>query len=222
MSCGAAGRPIASFRRRPAAQDLERCPMGRMLAVFDDNPAAAGAGPYRHGVSRALASFSRPVDDAYDVHREQPGVRRALRAVGHWTAVAMNGLMGVQTVVAIARSSPPREDAGRRGFRSRGTRRSAGLRPASHRLSARCPGRRRAGRRGPARGQAGARFEHAAFDRSRNSASDLLGERRLGGAVDVQVQGLRHAAVVHYSFAFLVLFPAQQKAIFRAAEGESP
>ncbi len=80
----------------------------------------------------------------------------------------------------------------------------------------------RSPRRGPARGQAGARFEHAAFDRGRNSASDLLGERRLGGAVDVQVQGLRHAAVVHYSFAFLVLFPAQQKAIFRVAEGESP
>ena len=56
------------------------------------------------------------------------------------------------------------------------------------------------------RGQAGARFEHDAFDRSRNSVSDLLGERRLGGAVDAQVQGLRHADVVHYSFAFLVLF----------------
>ena len=56
------------------------------------------------------------------------------------------------------------------------------------------------------RGQAGARFEHAAFDR--RSVSDLLGERRLGGAVDAQVQGLRHAHVVHYYFAFLVLFLA--------------
>ena len=56
------------------------------------------------------------------------------------------------------------------------------------------------------RGQAGARFEHAAFDR--RSVSDLLGERRLGGAVDAQVQGLRHADVVHYYFASLVLFLA--------------
>src|SRR5260221_661348 len=39
------------------------------------------------------------------------------------------------------------------------------------------------------RGQAGAGFEHAAFDRGRNSVSDLLGERRLGGAInDVVVQ----------------------------------
>jgi NADPH:quinone reductase-like Zn-dependent oxidoreductase len=51
-------------------------------------------------------------------------------------------------------------------------------------------------------------FEHAAFDRGRNSVSDLLGERRLGGAVDAQVQGPRHADVVHSSFAFLVLFLA--------------
>ena len=48
--------------------------------------------------------------------------------------------------------------------------------------------------------------EHTAFDRGRNFGSDLLGQCRLGGVVDLQVQGLRHVAVVHYSFAFLVLF----------------
>jgi len=41
-------------------------------------------------------------------------------------------------------------------------------------------------------------------------------------AISPQLQGLRHAAVVHYSFAFLVLFLAQRKGIFRVAEGESP
>jgi hypothetical protein len=46
------------------------------------------------------------------------------------------------------------------------------------------------------RGQAGARFEHAAFDRRRNSVSNLLGERLLGGAVDVQVQGHRHRSTL--------------------------
>src|SRR3546814_691492 len=56
-------------------------------------------------------------------------------------------------------------------------------------------------------GQAGARVEHAAFDRGRNAVSDLLGEWLLGRAVDAQVQWPRHAAVVHYSFAFLVLLP---------------
>jgi hypothetical protein len=41
-----------------------------------------------------------------------------------------------------------------------------------------------------------------------------FGQRRLGGAVDPEVQGLRHAAVVHYSFAFLVLFLRLLSAFF--------
>jgi hypothetical protein len=51
--------------------------------------------------------------------------------------------------------------------------------------------------------------------------SDLLGERRLGGAVDVQVQGLRHAAVTILLRSWCS-FLAQHKGIFRVAEGESP
>src|SRR5262245_33909613 len=48
-----------------------------------------------------LAAVSQPVDDADRLHRQQPRLRRALRALGQRTAVAMNALMALQTVVAI-------------------------------------------------------------------------------------------------------------------------
>ncbi|WP_453961205.1 hypothetical protein [Bradyrhizobium japonicum] len=50
---------------------------------------------------------------------------------------------------------------------------------------------------------------------------DLLGERRLGGAIDLQVQGLRHARRSTLFFRVLgAFFLAQHIDILRAEEGE--
>jgi hypothetical protein len=109
---------------------------------------------------------------------------------------------------AVARSSPPREDVVRRGFRSRGTRQSAGLRPVSHRLPAQGPGKRRAERRGPAKR---ASVSPTRVLRFRSLSQLHIGSARRvasGGAVNVQVQGLRHCCRSTLFFAFLVLFLA--------------
>jgi hypothetical protein len=82
--------------------------MERMLAVMADDPAAAVAGfvamvcfaawPLFRGRGMMLV--------AYIGNNLGFAVHYAL--LGHWTAVAMNGLMGVQTVVAILLVRQPR------------------------------------------------------------------------------------------------------------------
>jgi hypothetical protein len=82
--------------------------MDRMLTVFVDHPAAAGAGliamvclatwPLFHARWTMLTTYIGN-NLGFVVH---------YALLGHWTAVAMNGLMGVQTVVAIFLDRLPR------------------------------------------------------------------------------------------------------------------
>jgi hypothetical protein len=82
--------------------------MERMLAVMADNPAAAVAGFIAMVCLAAWPLFrGRGVMlTAYIGNNLGFAVHYAL--LGHWTAVAMNGLMGVQTVVAIMLVRQPR------------------------------------------------------------------------------------------------------------------
>src|SRR6202011_200005 len=63
---------------------------------------------YSHGVFHRLAALSGAVDDAHSLHRQQSLLCPAHALLGHWNAVAMNGLMSVQTVVAIMLVRQPR------------------------------------------------------------------------------------------------------------------
>ena len=82
--------------------------MERMLAVMADNPAAAAAGFIAMGCLAAWPLFRArgTMLTAYIGNNLGFAVHYAL--LGHWTAVAMNGLMGVQTVVAIMLVRRPR------------------------------------------------------------------------------------------------------------------
>ena len=75
--------------------------MERMLAVMADNPAAAVAGFFAMVCLAAWPLFRErgTMLTAYIGNNLGFAVHYAL--LGHWTAAAMNGLMGVQTVVAI-------------------------------------------------------------------------------------------------------------------------
>jgi hypothetical protein len=75
--------------------------MDRMLAVMAANPAAAVAGFIAMVCFATIPLFRdrRTMLLAYIGNNLGFALHYAL--LGHWTAVAMNGLMGVQTVVAI-------------------------------------------------------------------------------------------------------------------------
>jgi hypothetical protein len=75
--------------------------MERMLAIMADNPAAAVAGFIAMACLAAWPLFRErgTMLTAYIGNNLGFAVHYAL--LGHWTAAAMNGLMGVQTVVAI-------------------------------------------------------------------------------------------------------------------------
>jgi hypothetical protein len=82
--------------------------MERMLAIMADNPAAAVAGFIAMACLAAWPLFRErgTMLTAYIGNNLGFAVHYAL--LGHWTAVAMNGLMGVQTVVAIMLVRRPR------------------------------------------------------------------------------------------------------------------
>jgi hypothetical protein len=75
--------------------------MDRMLAVMADNPAATVVGLIAMVCFASIPLFRarRTMLLAYIGNNLGFALHYAL--LGHWTAVAMNGLMGVQTVVAI-------------------------------------------------------------------------------------------------------------------------
>jgi len=75
--------------------------MDRMLAILADNPAAAAAGLMAMVCLAAWPLFRArwTMLTTYIGNNLGFGVHYAL--LDHWTAVAMNGLMSVQTVVAI-------------------------------------------------------------------------------------------------------------------------
>src|SRR5260370_18962258 len=82
--------------------------MQRMLAVLAANPAADGAGLVAMVVLMASPLFQARwmMLIAYSGNNLCFALHYAL--LGHWTAVAMNGLMSVQTVVAIMLVRQPR------------------------------------------------------------------------------------------------------------------
>jgi hypothetical protein len=82
--------------------------MERKLAVLADNPAAAGAGLVAMVCFVAGPFFQarRPMLIAYIGNNLFFALHYAL--LGHWTAVAMNGLMSVQTIVAIMLVGQPK------------------------------------------------------------------------------------------------------------------
>jgi hypothetical protein len=82
--------------------------MERMLAVLADNPAAAVAGLVAMVCFATWPLFQTrwTMLMAYIGNNLGFALRYAL--LGHWTAVAMNGLMSVQTVVAIMLVHQPR------------------------------------------------------------------------------------------------------------------
>ena len=98
-----------------------------------------------------------------------------------------------------------------------------GPRPAFHRLSARCPGRRRAGRRGPAKRASGRPVRARRF---RSQSQFRVGSaRRASSWRSGRRSGSGASSCRRSTLFFRVLgafFLAQHKGIFRVAEGESP
>src|SRR6202043_255826 len=80
---------------------LDRRPMERMLAVLVDNPAAAVAGLVAMVCFATWPLFQARWTMLMVYIGNSVGFALHYALLGHWTAVAMNGLMSVQTVVAI-------------------------------------------------------------------------------------------------------------------------
>jgi hypothetical protein len=82
--------------------------MERMLAVLADNPAAAVAGLVAIVCFATWPLFQARWTMLMAYIGNNLGFALHYALLGHWTAVAMNGLMSVQTVVAIMLVHQPR------------------------------------------------------------------------------------------------------------------
>src|SRR5262249_4648640 len=87
---------------------LDRRPMERMLAVMADNPAAAVAGLVAMVCFATWPLFRARWTMLMAYVGNNLGFTLHYALLGHWTAVTMNGLMRLQTVVAIIRVRQPR------------------------------------------------------------------------------------------------------------------
>src|SRR5262245_60174813 len=105
---GLRAAPSGPAVRSALKSKTKRCPMEGMAAVMADNPAAACAGLFAMVCLTVWPLFrTRPMMlSVYVGNNLGFVVHYAL--LGHWTAVAMNAILAVQTVAAIGLVRYPR------------------------------------------------------------------------------------------------------------------